>query len=224
MSLPNLFGLWGARDANASLSAQWSGQVESQPVSQPARHTQQSSEQQLWAQYLSRIKPDITPSDSVFQAQLRIFHAALQHDSIESVLHAHFAEYDVWKFVQGRVSKKQYAHVRAQQDRDTVAYKELMRKPGWKDAAGRETLVFKCTMMYFGLPVQPMLFADSVRMSNNAMRLFAPDTEADDDERDGDGDGEDITFVPEEMRPLRFLNHYHRIQHGKDNTHSMLLP
>lgn len=240
-SLFNAFRLWGgATDgANAPMmddddhpageddAQQEEIESEDHEQQQPQQQIPLSIDAQLWQHYLARIQPDITPSDPRFQAQLAIFHAALRDHPIETVLQTHFAEYDVWRFVQGASrrsrlsSNKKYRRARALQDRDTAAYKQLlMSSPVWRNAAGRDTLAFKCTMMYFGLPVQPMLFRDSVL---GPAGTAAPAGWHDVDD-DGDDDDTVTYFVPEEMRPLRFLNHYQQVGHGKDNSHSRWRP
>lgn len=186
----------------------------------------------LWTQYLARLQPTILPTDPAFQTQLTHFHTVLAQLPIETVLRDNFCEFDVWRFIQGRLvsssssspgEQKQNAFVRATQDRDTAAYKHLMTNhPAWRDARGRESLAFKVTMMWFGVPVQPMLFRDSLMTMNDREGRSTLFDDEDDELLDGDDgdDGEMTYFVPEAMRPLRFLNHYPRIMHGKDNGHS----
>lgn len=239
MSLPGLLGFWGSRDPSPNVPTQEEEAAarEQQPQQPPPPlevedfdHHQVGTDQHLWTQYLARVKPDITPSDPSFQAQLQSFHTALQHAPIASVLQTHFAAYDVWRFLQGCLPRKQYPVARARQDRDTAAYKALMTShPDFAAAPGRDTLAFKCTMMYFGLPVQPMLFADASKglSSSSSSSLFSAmgssslfALEEDEDEA---GDGENVFFVPEEMRPLKYLNYYDRRGHGSENAHSMFI-
>lgn len=230
MSLLDLFRRWGATGDDAD--PQQSGEEQQQPQ-QPEHYEHGDmdfdfqdddddqqfpptrTDEQIWTEYLARIKPDITPDDPAFQSQLAIFQAAFRQDAIESVLQEHFAEYDVWRFLQGHVSIKKFPEVRAQQDRDTAAWQQLMARPPWSTAPARASLAFKCTMMYFGLPVQPMQFKDELARSRARLLGGLPGGGVEDG-----WDGEIATFVPEEMRPLRFLNHYARPGYGKDSSHS----
>lgn len=242
MPLPNPFAFWRDRadgHANDIQETQVEADeadfsVDDQLAREQLLHHQRQQQQQqqqisidkhLWRQYLTRINPGIIPTDAAFQAQLHAFHAALKQGAIESVLKEHFAEYDVWRFVGGRLCPKRYPEARAQQDRDTAAYKVLMTSSAeWRDAKARDTLAFKYTMMYFGLPVQPMLFKDAFAKDLERGRRggFGLLGHADDGEEDeGDGHGEQVYFVPEQMRPLRFLNYYEERGHGKDHSHSM---
>lgn len=230
MSLLDLFRRWGA--TGDDVDPQQPGEEQQQPQ-QPEHYEHGDmdfdyqdddddqqfpptrTDEQIWTEYLARIKPDITPDDPAFQSQLAIFHAAFRQDAIESVLQEHFAEYDVWRFLQGHVSIKKYPEVRAQQDRDTAAWQQLMTRPPWSTAPARASLAFKCTMMYFGLPVQPMQFKDELARSRAGLLGGLPGGGVEDG-----WDGEIATFVPEEMRPLRFLNHYARPGYGKESSHS----
>lgn len=232
MSLLDRLRLWGTRgDANPQRPLEGEDQDQDHVDQddfrdQGQQHPNIGVDEQIWTQYLARIKPDITPDDPAFQSQLETFHNALQQDSIESILQTYFAEYDVWRFIQGHVSRKKYPHVRAQQDRDTAAWKQLMAGPPWSEAPARASLAFKCTMMYFGLPVQPMQFRDSLADSRSGLLGGSrPEGLFGDDEQEDGWDGEEITyFVPEDMRPLRFLNYFHKLGYGKDNSHSKLAP
>lgn len=230
MPLLDRLGLWRARgDANPQQPVEDEDQdqdhIDQDDFQDQEQQHHISIDEQIWMQYLARIKSDITPDDPAFQSQLETFHNGLQQESIESVLQTYFAEYDVWRFIQGHVSPKKYPHVRAQQDRDTAAWKQLMARPPWSTAPARASLAFKCTMMYFGLPVQPMQFRDSLAGSGLGLLGGLRPEGLFGDEEDNGWDGEEMTyFVPEDMRPLRFLNYYHRLGYGKDNSHSKLAP
>lgn len=168
-----------------------------------------------WAASRARWNLAITPDSPGFVQQKAVFEAALDPGSgrsIEDTLKEHFSNYEVYKF-SGWADRTREPDLHAQQRRDAEAYNTLLTRPPWDREAPQAFLAFKMTMLYFGFSVEPMRMNDLFRLPPGS-GLFGLDDDADadlDDQR---------TFIPEEMRPLRFLNRYDKRSYGADNGHS----
>lgn len=169
-----------------------------------------------WNRSRARWNLSIQPEDPGFVAQLAVFETALDPGSgksIDETLRDHFSNYEVHKF-SGWADRKREPDLYRQQKRDAEAYNALLATPPWDKAAPQAFLAFKMTMLFFGFSVEPMKMNDYFKLPPGS-GLFGLDD-------DGDSDIDDQrTFVPEEMRPLRFLNRYGKRSYGADNGHMM---
>lgn len=174
-----------------------------------------------WAASRARWNLAIKPDDQAFVEQKGVFERALEPGSgksIDETLREHFSNYEVHKF-SGWADRTREPDLYTQQRRDAENYNTLLTRPPWDHEAPQAFLAFKMTMLYFGFSVEPMKMNDFFRLPPGS-GLFGLD-----DDGDGDGDLDDQrTFVPEEMRPLRFLNRYDKRCYGADNGHSELPP
>lgn len=173
-----------------------------------------------WAASRRRWNLAIKPDAPEFVQQKAVFEEALDPGSgrsIEDTLKEHFSNYEAHKF-SGWADRTREPDLYRQQKRDAEAYNTLLTRPPWDREAPRAFLAFKMTMLYFGFSVEPMKMNDFFRLPSGS-GLFG----LDDDQGDGDLDDQ-RTFVPEEMRPLRFLNRYDKRCYGADNGHSELVP
>lgn len=175
------------------------------------------SDPEKWAASRARWNLAIKPDSPAFVQQKAVFEAALDPASgmsIEDTLKEHFCNYETNKF-NGWADKRREPDLYTQQKRDAEAYNTLLASPPWDQEAPRAFLAFKMTMLYFGFAVEPMKMNDFFKLPPGS-GLFGLD---DDGEADDDLDDQ-RTFVPEEMRPLRFLNRYEKRCYGADNGHS----
>lgn len=167
-----------------------------------------------WRASKNRWNLAIRPDSDAFVQQRRVFEAALDPgsgQSIDDILHQHFAGYEILKF-SGYAERARDPELYEQQKRDAAAYTALLTRPPWDQQAPNAFLAFKMTLLYFGFSVEPMKMTDFFRLPSGA-GLFGLD--------DDDGELDDNrTFIPEEMRPLRFLNNYDSRSYGADNGHS----
>lgn len=173
-----------------------------------------------WATSRGRWNLAIKPDDPEFVQQKAVFEAALDPGSgksIEDTLKEHFSNYEAHKF-SGWADRTREPDLYTQQKRDAAAYNTLLTRAPWNQEAPKAFLAFKMTMLYFGFSVEPMKMNDFFRLPAGS-GLFG----LDDDQGDADLDDQ-RTFVPEEMRPLRFLNRYNKRCYGADNGHSELIP
>lgn len=168
-----------------------------------------------WERSRARWDLSIKPDDPAFAGRLGEFERALDPGSgksIDETLRDHFSNYEVHKF-SGWADKKREPDLYSQQKSDAEAYNALLSRPPWDQAAPQAFLAFKMTMLFYGFSVEPMKMNDYFRLPAGS-GLFGLDD-------DGDSDLDDQrTFVPEEMRPLRFLNRYGKRSYGADNGHS----
>lgn len=173
-----------------------------------------------WARSRARWNLAIKPDSPEFVQQKAVFEAALDPGSgksIEDTLREHFSNYEAHKF-SGWADRRREPDLHTQQKRDTEAYNTLLTRSPWVQEAPQAFLAFKMTMLYFGFSVEPMKMNDFFRLPRGS-GLFG----LDDDDDDDDGELDDQrTFIPEEMRPLRFLNRYDKRCYGADNGHSEL--
>ncbi|KAJ0107977.1 hypothetical protein J7T55_008113 [Diaporthe amygdali] len=176
------------------------------------------TDDEKWTRSKNRWRLAIKPDDPDFVQQRRVFEDALDPgsgQSIDDILTAHFARYEAQKF-SGYVERKREPDLYRQQRSDADAYNTLLKRPPWDQEAPNAFLAFKLTMLYFGFPVEPMKMNDFFRLPPGS-GLFGID---DDDDDDDDLD-DNRTFIPEDMRPLRFLNNYENRSYGADNGHLM---
>ncbi|ROV88458.1 hypothetical protein VMCG_10465 [Cytospora schulzeri] len=173
------------------------------------------SDEEKWKQSLARMRPDIKPTDTDFTNKKADFDSDISSESglsIDRVLQQHFSRYEVRKLSE-YVDQNREPHLHAQQKEDAAAYKVILQSEAWKSEEGRVTLSTKLTMAYFGFPVEPLMLNDLFPglNSNFFNNIINYDTASDDDGM----------FVPEDKRPLRFLNNYDKRGWGKDNSHMM---
>lgn len=174
---------------------------------------------------MSRWNRTITPASPEFVQVYQTFATKLQTLSPEAVVVEEFSRHEVRKFLNGFVDKARLRAIYDDQRADKVAYAALIADGATfananfpAEIQNPAPLPKKLAMMYFGFPVEPMKFTDPLQL--NGTSLFANlafESTFDDDD---DFDDEDFSFVPEELRPLRFLNYYDRRGFGKDNSHS----
>lgn len=178
------------------------------------------TDKEKWQRSKQRWNADIKPTDEAFKIKNDHFVEQLRTKSPEAVVKTHFSNHEVRKFLSGYVDKKRFKAIHTQQTVETNRYKTLLESEEYKDVQERNTpLALKLTMMYFGLPVAPMTFTDPLQTSGESVfgnLVFSTGLNEDED----DAEDEDLSFVPEEMRPLRFLNYYDKRGYGKDNSHS----
>lgn len=162
------------------------------------------------------------PEDDEFQERLDKFQEDLAQDSVHNILVRDFSHHEIKKFESGYLDKKRYKAIYDGQKRDAEAYKAKLATPPFEAVSDnvKSSLAFKLTMMYFGFPVEPMRFTDPLNLSGPFANLGFTSLFEDDDEDDEDEIDDDLAFVPEELRPLRFLNYYDKRGYGKDNSHS----
>jgi hypothetical protein len=174
---------------------------------------------QKWKRSRARWDLAISPDSPEFANQLAVFEKALNPDSgksIDDTLREHFSNYEVHKF-SGWADRKREPDLYKQQKSDARAYHALLATPPWDREAPQAFLAFKMTMLFFGFSVEPMKMNDYFRLPPGS-GLFGLDD-------DGDSDLDDQrTFIPEDLRPLRFLNRYGKRCYGADNGHSRRAP
>lgn len=173
---------------------------------------------------MARWNTDIGPNNTEYRKALKHYQDALIEKSVDDVLADNFSIHEIRKFESGYVDKKRFEAIHDRQKNDAAAYKDKLAQPPWRDydADTKASLAFKLTMMHFGLPVEPMRFADSLNLSGSLGNLGLTFASEDDVDEEDDFD-DNLTFVPEELRPLRFLNSYDQRGFGKDNSHSQCL-
>lgn len=212
----SLFGSRAAERVAAPLS------VASQTQQPDTTDQPQASlnDKEKWQRSKQRWNRDIKPADEVFVTKYNYFLTELGMKSPEAVVKNDFSNHEIRKFLNGYVDKSRFRAIRAQQTVDNDRYRELLRSADYEGVEARSSpLALKLTMMYFGLPVAPMAFTDPLQSSGDSLfenLIFSSDL----NEGEDDFEDEDLSFVPEELRPLRFLNYYDRRGHGKDNAHS----
>lgn len=172
---------------------------------------------------MARWNARIDPNNTEYLRVLTDYQDALKKDSVHNVLAENFSHHEIRKFESGYVDKKRLKVIYDQQKIDAAAYRDKLAQLPWRDydADTKASLAFKLTMMHFGIPVEPMRFTDPLNLSGPLGNLGL--TSAFEDDDDDDDVDENLTFVPEELRPLRFLNSYDRRGFGKDNSHSQYL-
>lgn len=178
------------------------------------------NDKEKWQRSKQRWNPAIKPDDEAFVTKYNYFLTELGTKSPEAVVKNDFSTHEVRKFLNGYVDKSRFRAIRAQQTADDNLYRALLRSADYEGVEARSSpLALKLTMMYFGLPVAPMAFTDPLQSSGDSLfgnLIFSSGL----NEGEDDFEDEDLSFVPEELRPLRFLNYYDRRGHGKDNAHS----
>lgn len=193
------------------------------------------TDRQKWSRSMARWQPTIQPGDPVFQTRLAAFQAELRAKSVNDVLSAHFSSYEIQKVANGFVPKARLPAIYAAQHAEARRFRALMARAPWNDRTHRKAnpspLAWKLTLLWFGLPVAPMRFEDALGMTDNIFTragAVTPFRDLDDDEgaeRDDDADEDvDMSFVPDNLRPLRFLNYFDKRGFGRDNSHSLLAP
>lgn len=172
---------------------------------------------------MARWDTSIVPQDPWFKRRLEKYQKDLTKQSVHNILMRDFSTYEVRKFESGYVEKKRFKAIHERQKIDATAYKAMLEAPPFNAEPDnvKASLAFKLTMMYFGFPVEPMRFTDPLNLSGPLGNLGFTSLFQDDDDEDSD---DDLAFVPEELRPLRFLNSYDKRGFGKDNSHSRYLP
>lgn len=189
------------------------------------------SDKEKWAHSKKRWNRYLEPDSPKFRTVYQYFVEQLKTRSPDAVVRANFASHEVRKFLNGFVDKKRLGAIHKQQKREKLDFRRLRDDKAAQGAYYRQDqfpkdmqnlapLPLKLAMMYFGFPVEPMTFTDPLQ--TDGTQLFANLNFASvfDDDEDEDFDDEDLSFVPEELRPLRFLNYYDRLGYGKDNSHS----
>lgn len=173
---------------------------------------------------MARWPRSIDPSDVLFLEQLEKYQKDLKEESVHNILVRDFANYEIRKFELGFVDKKRHAAIYERQRKDAEAYRAKLSDSPFNTVSEdvRASLAFKLTMLYFGSPVEPMRFTDPLDVSGPLASLGF--TSLFQDEDDEDEFDEDLTFVPEELRPLRYLNSYDKRGYGRDNSHSQSAP
>lgn len=180
-----------------------------------------------WQHSKKRWDRTINPGSAKFRIVYDYFVEQLKTLSPDAVVRANFATHEVRKFLNGFVDKKRLGAIHAQQKREKRVFRNLRADGGVfktadfpADLQNPAPLPLKLTILYFGLPVEPMTFTDPLQ--TDGTQLFANLNFASvfEDDEDEDFDDEDLSFVPEELRLLRFLNYYDRRGFGKDNSHS----
>lgn len=182
------------------------------------------SDKKKWQRSMARWPLSIDPSDADFAIQLGQYQNDLEKESVHNILVRDFSNYEIRKFELGFVEKKRHPAIYERQQKDAEAYRAMLCGPPFDAVPDevRASLAFKLTMLYFGSPVEPMRFTDSLKMTGPLASLgFTSLFQDEDDEEEYD---EDLTFVPEELRPLRFLNSYDKRGYGRDNSHSQFAP
>lgn len=181
------------------------------------------NDREKWQRSKERWNPAIKPSDEAFNTRYQYFVEELKTKSPEAVVKNEFSNHEVRKFLNGFVDKSRFRAIHAQQAADNHLYRGLLGSVDYEGVQARTSpLALKLTMMYFGLPVSPMAFTDPLQSSGDSLYgnlIFSSGL----NEGEDDLEDEDLSFVPEELRPLRFLNYYDRRGHGRDNTHSQSL-
>lgn len=187
----------------------------------PAPAPPNFTDDEKWNRSKLRCKPLIDCRDAEFKAALQKYTSELQQKSVHNVLTDNFSNHEIRKFESGYVDSKRLPVIYQTQKEDAARFKATMSRWPWMelDENVRSSLAFKLTLMHFGLPVEPMRFTDALNLSGPLANLGFTSTFLDDDEDEIDDDDE-MTFVPEELRPLRFLNYYDKRGYGKDNSHS----
>lgn len=206
-----------AAGAEAGAGADGDGDAGQKPRPEPLALGDEPNDAEKWATSRARWNLAIKPDSPEFVQQKAVFEAALDPGSgksIEDTLRAHFSNYEAHKF-SGWADRTREPDLHTQQKRDAEAYNALLTRPPWDQEAPQAFLAFKMTMLYFGFSVEPMKMNDFFRLPRGS-GLFGLD---DDDDDDGELDDQ-RTFIPEEMRPLRFLNRYNKRSYGADNGHS----
>ncbi|KAJ4393765.1 hypothetical protein N0V93_002980 [Gnomoniopsis smithogilvyi] len=177
------------------------------------------TDKEKWQRSKQRWNPDIKPADEAFSITYNYFLEELKTKSPEAVVNKDFSNHEVRKFLSGYVDKKRFKAIGVLQTSDKDRYIGLLQTDDYKDVKAHSSpLALKLTMMYFGLPVAPMAFTDPLQASGESPftnLVFSSGLNEVEDEFDD----EDLSFVPEQLRPLRFLNYYDRRGHGKDNAH-----
>lgn len=214
----SLFGSGAAEDVVALPSS--ASQAQEDTTDQPRAPL---NDKEKWQRSKERWNLAIKPTDEVFNRRYEYFVKELETRSPEAVVKNEFSNHEVRKFLNGYVDKSRFRAIHAQQAADTDLYRALLRSVDYEGVEARTSpLPLKLTMMYFGLPVAPMAFTDPLQSSGDSLFgnwIFSSGLSQDEDNFDDD----DLSFVPEELRPLRFLNYYDRRGHGRDNTHSQSL-
>lgn len=180
------------------------------------------TDKEKWQRSKQRWRADINPADEAFTTTYDYFIAKLSTRSPEAVVREDFSKHEVRKFLNGYVDKKRLKAIYDQQVAEKDQYTALLESSNYKISQIRDSpLALKLTMMYFGLPVAPMTFTDPLQLSGgNLFGSSGFSAGLNEDEDPSGFEDEDLSFVPEELRPLRFLNYYDRRGHGKDNSHS----
>lgn len=178
------------------------------------------TDKEKWQRSKQRWNPDIKPADKSFTTTYTYFLEELKRKSPEAVVKKDFSNHEVRKFLNGYVNKKRFKAINVLQAYEKKHYIGLLKSADYHDVKAHSSpLALKLTMMYFGLPVAPMAFTDPLQGSGESPfgnLVFSSSLNEDEDEFND----EDLSFVPEELRPLRFLNYYDKRGHGKDNVHS----
>lgn len=181
------------------------------------------SDKEKWQRSKTRWLPDIKPVDEAFTIRYNYFLKELQTKSPEAVVTKDFSNHEVRKFLNGHVDNKRFKAISVLQTAEKNYYRDLLESADYKDVEKRcSPLALKLTMLYFGLPVAPMTFTDPLQASGESPfgNLFFSSGLIEDEY---EFESQDLSFVPEELRPLRFLNYYDKRGHGKDNAHSQPL-
>lgn len=214
--------LWRSRGDSAPTPLQepTSAEARDRPASQAAGNQGAElkvtvTDEEKWKASMARWRPEIKPTDSDFINKKDDFEkdiSAASGLSIDDVLRKHFSRYEIRK-LNNYADKKREPHLYAIQREDTDTYNNLLKTEAWRTQGERASFSTKLTMAYFGLPVEPMTMSD---LFPGLKPGFLDD---DDDDQDAASEPDGI-FVPEDRRPLRFLNHYDKRGWGKDNSHS----
>lgn len=172
------------------------------------------SDEQKWKESLARWRPDIKPTDTDYTNKKAEFERepSAAGLSTDEILRKHFSIFEVRK-ISEYVDKKRDPDFYHLQKEAADRYKEILQTEAWRNEGEHASLTTKLTMAYFGLPVEPLMMKD---LFSGIKSSFFTDFDDDQDmalDRDG-------MFVPEDKRPLRFLNYYDKRGWGKDNSHS----
>ncbi|KAJ4407632.1 hypothetical protein N0V82_009883 [Gnomoniopsis sp. IMI 355080] len=177
------------------------------------------TDREKWQRSKQRWVPGIKPADEAFTTRYNYFLEELKTKSPEAVVTNDFSNHEVRKFLNGYVDKQRFKAISVLQMTEKDLYRDLLESSDYEDVEARcSPLALKLTMMYFGLPVAPMAFTDPLQASGETPfgnLFFSSGLNEGEDEFDD----QDLSFVPEELRPLRFLNYYDKRGHGKDNAH-----
>ncbi|KAK7732495.1 hypothetical protein SLS53_008500 [Cytospora paraplurivora] len=211
---------WRGDSVHTPLQEPTNSEARDRPASQAAGNKGANlrvsiTDEEKWKTSMARWRPEIKPTDSDFINKKHDFEkdvSAASGLSIDDVLRKHFSRYEIRK-LNNYADKKRETHLYAIQREETVTYKNLLKTEAWRAEGERPSLSTKLTMAYFGLPVEPMTMSD---LFPGLKPGFLDDVDDQDAASEPDG-----IFVPEDKRPLRFLNHYDKRGWGKDNSHMM---
>lgn len=210
-----LWRLWGSRPGEPPQEPTSSDDEDGQSFRQPdaAGPRVILTDEEKWKISMARWRPLIKPTDDMFAETKALFQDNLSQESamtLNDVLRKYFARSEIRKI--GEYADKKSNPILYELQKEAAdRYTALLQTTEWKSVADDDSLATKLTMAYFGLPVEPVTMQDlfpGVRST-----FFTSVDDPDDDPSN------DSMFIPEDKRPLRFLNYYDKRGWGKDDSH-----